>query len=139
MIVLNLNCAEGHRFEGWFASSDSFEQQNGAGQVECPLCASRHIARLPSAPHIGHGNSPAAPPAESPHKRAMRMLASLAESAAAAEDVAERFPEEARRIHAGDAPERAIRGQASLREALELLEEGIPVLPTLGPGKDEIH
>ena len=50
MKVLNLRCANGHGFEGWFASDDDFMDQNGRGLVECPLCSDRVVTRLPSAP-----------------------------------------------------------------------------------------
>jgi hypothetical protein len=52
MKVLNLRCANGHGFEGWFASDDDFMQQNGGGRIECPLCADHIITRMPAAPRL---------------------------------------------------------------------------------------
>ena len=52
MKVLDLRCANGHGFEGWFGSEDDYLAQNGRGQVECPLCSDRVISRLPSAPRL---------------------------------------------------------------------------------------
>ena len=65
MKVLNLRCANGHGFEGWFASDDDYMDQNGRGLVECPLCADRVIARMPSAPrlNLSGAREPAAAPA----------------------------------------------------------------------------
>jgi hypothetical protein len=68
-----------------------------------------------------------------------QLARTLADLMASSEDVAERFPEEARRIHYGEAPSRNIRGQASLIETRELIEEGIAVLPLPFPAKGEIH
>ena len=74
---------------------------------------------------------------------AAQSIAALVQAVVAAakdaEDVAERFPEEARKIHYGDTPARTIRGQASLAETLELLEEGVPVLPLPAPSTKHIH
>lgn len=149
MIVLDLSCEKQHRFEGWFASRDAFDTQSRSGLLECPVCGSQHVERLPSAPYVNVGAVPASTPAQSAQARpaaaasppdaqalaAMRALLRMA--AAATEDVGERFPDEARRIHYGDAEERAIRGKASGDEIVELLEEGIMVLPV--PADEDVH
>src|SRR5688572_21626658 len=108
MKVLNLRCAHDHRFEGWFASGDDFEAQSGRGQVECPLCGDTGIERLPSAPRLNVmalRDTPPATPAtaamdatqlQSLWMRAVRHMMDTTE------DVGERFPEEARRIHYGE-------------------------------------
>jgi hypothetical protein len=135
MKVLNLRCANGHGFEGWFASEDDFLAQNGAGQVECPLCADKVVSRLPSAPRLnlsGAAEPPRAPAAaadkggESLQAQWMKMVRHVLDHT---EDVGERFADEARRIHHGDAPERGIRGQASAEQRAELRDEGIEVMP----------
>lgn len=141
MIVLNLRCGHGHAFEGWFASSDAFEAQNAAGQIECPVCASTAISRLPSAPYVrtgGHARPPTTGTPVSKEAAATQLLAKVRELAQQAEDVGKAFPAEVRRIHHGDAPERIIRGQASLDDVAELLDEGIGVLP-LPPAKEDLH
>lgn len=137
MKVLNLRCANGHGFEGWFASDDDFMDQNGRGLVECPLCADRVITRMPSAPrlNLSGARAPTAPPAPRPEAAAPAaapavdpqalFLRAVREMMAKTEDVGARFPEEARRIHYGEAPKRGIRGQATPEERAALQDEGI--------------
>ena len=135
MKVLDLRCAHGHGFEGWFASEEDFLDQNGRGLVECPICGDRVVQRMPSAPrlNLGHAEPPPAPapqaaaPKPSPDLQAL-WLGAVREVLARTEDVGERFPEEARRIHYGESPDRAIRGQATPREREALREEGIEVV-----------
>ena len=132
MKVLDLRCGSDHRFEGWFASDDDFQAQEERGLVACPICADSHVSRLPSAPRLNVSNlrEAAAPPVPDAQRvrqtHWMRAVRRLLEST---EDVGERFPEEARRIHYGESEERGIRGQASAEQTQELLEEGIAVLP----------
>jgi hypothetical protein len=129
MIVLNLSCSDGHLFEGWFASADAFAEQSEQGQVVCPVCNGAEILRLPAAPRVRRF---AAETASVP-RELQSMAQELARLIADADDVGDQFPEEARRIHYHEVPERTIRGQATLYEARELLEEGVAVLPL--PGK----
>jgi hypothetical protein len=136
MKVVDLRCQSGHRFEGWFASDDDFLDQNGRGMIECPLCADKVIVRLPSAPRLNLSGAreplpppqPAAPADESGALQA-RWLQVVRHVIANTEDVGQRFADEARRIHYGEAEERAIRGQASADERELLREEGIEVHP----------
>jgi hypothetical protein len=150
MKVLNLRCANGHAFEGWFGSDDDFMDQNGRGLVECPLCADKVVTRLPSAPRLNLSGarepestpdrssdpsppSPPSPPSQPPQPPQPPQPADLQgawlhavrELMARTEDVGKRFAEEARRIHYGETPERGIRGQASPEERASLLDEGI--------------
>ncbi len=150
MKVLNLQCAHQHAFEGWFASEDDFQGQLARGLVTCPLCADPGIQKMPSAPRLNLGASEPAPaagareptvPADGPATAAVQQVASasppgqaaflkaLREVVASTEDVGERFADEARAMHYGDAAQRSIRGQTSRAEAMELLEEGIEVMP----------
>lgn len=136
MIVLNLSCDNEHRFEGWFANAGAFSEQCARGLVECPHCGSTHIERRPSAPYVNTATSrrDAAPPPEtastpSSQPDPARIIAALRVAARAAEDVGEKFPEEARRIHYGESEARNIRGRATGDDLGELLEEGIMVLP----------
>ena len=136
MKVIDLRCQSGHRFEGWFATDDDFMEQNGRGLIECPLCADKVIARLPSAPRLNLSGArepvpaTAVEPGDDTLRQAqaqwMQMVRKVLD---ATEDVGERFADEARRIHYGDAPERGIRGQASEQEREALREEGIDVHP----------
>lgn len=146
MIVVDLRCEHDHRFEGWFASAEAFSEQRERDLVQCPVCASRQVERLPSAPYVqtrttapAAGTSSAAPPAGSDASdNTLQLLRKMRELSRQAEDVGKRLPEEARRIHYGETEARDIRGQASGDEVRELLEEGIIVLP-LPPGDDELH
>lgn len=136
MKVLNLRCSNGHGFEGWFASEEDYQSQNGRGLVECPLCGDRMISRLPSAPRLNLSGArapdaapaaPAAPEAAEAAAVQARWLQALRQVIASTEDVGARFAEEARRIHYGEAERRGIRGQASAEDAKALVEEGIEV------------
>ena len=138
MKVLNLRCAQDHRFEGWFGSDDDFRTQGERGLVACPICNDKAISRLPSAPRLnvstqrGEAGTPTA--GEIAEARAQgRWLQAVRELINKTEDVGDRFPEEARRIHYGEGEERGIRGQASTEETQALLEEGIGVLPLSVP------
>ncbi len=141
MKVLNLQCVQGHGFEGWFGSEDDFQDQLGRGLVECPLCGDHGVQKLPSAPRLNLGASAPAVPAAAAASAQQDVVLSPEQAMQAAwmkmvrhvvantEDVGQRFPEEARRMHYGETGERAIRGQASAEEAQALVEEGIGVLP----------
>jgi len=147
MKVLNLRCANGHGFEGWFGSDDDYMDQNGRGLIECPLCADRVIARMPSAPRLNLSGArepqrakeplptasdsaaaatPPSPPAAADLQAAW--LATVHKLMAETDDVGERFAEEARRIHYGETEHRGIRGQATPEQREELRDEGIDVM-----------
>ena len=140
MIIYELNCGEGHRFEGWFASADEFAGQAAGGLVNCPVCGDVDISIVPSAKVAVQraapgaspppGKEPAATPAAGAGNAMMggltpETLRKLREIVHATENVGARFPEEARRIHYEEVPARPIRGQASPDEAQALRDEGI--------------
>ena len=135
MKVLDLQCRSGHVFEGWFASEDDFQGQRQRGLVQCPLCADEHIEKRLSAPRLNLGATEEPAPAPAPAAAALPAPLQAAwldlarKIVAQTEDVGTRFAEEARRMHHGEAEERAIRGQATADEAVQLLEEGIAVVP----------
>ena len=137
MKVFNLCCEQDHAFEGWFASGEDFDRQLGVGMSECPVCASTEVRKLLSAPRLTLGGpqeapeSPVKEPVAMPSDQSMRsmMLQIARHIAVNSEDVGERFPEEARRIHYDEAPKRSIRGLASKEEAADLKDEGIEVMP----------
>lgn len=143
MIVLNLLCEQGHRFEGWFASGEAFRSQSQSHQVLCPHCQTAVVTQLPSAPHVKRGSTEVAmidqPAASAVSPGVAQIRQALVTMARQAENVGERFPEEARRIHYDEAPARSIRGVASADETRELLNEGILVLPAPMPPENEIH
>jgi hypothetical protein len=150
--VLNLRCAQGHGFEGWYASEEDFQSQQDRRAIECPLCGHAEITRLPTAPRLNltHGRdaapfastprpadgAAAGPPMPAPDLQAQALWLSAArELLQKTEDVGPRFPEEARRMHYGEIDPRAIRGEASPEERDALREEGIEVVSLpLPPG-----
>ena len=131
MIVFDLTCAHGHRFEGWFASADDFEQQARAVLVRCPVCDDASVVRVPSAKvHVGSATVDAPRTGEEAPSDTVagfpdELVRKLREVVRNTENVGHRFPEEARKIHYEEVPARPIRGQASKEEADSLREEGI--------------
>lgn len=140
MIVFDLSCGDGHRFEAWFRSGAAFDEQAEAGILVCPVCRDTRISKAPMAPRVALAVDAAAPlpapapAAELPQPRdgtakTLARLRGLIESNC--EDVGSRFAEEARRIHFGEKEPRGIYGEASSEEAAALREDGIDyqVLP----------
>jgi hypothetical protein len=128
MKVLNLRCANGHGFEGWFGSDDDFMDQNGRALIECPLCADKLITRMPAAPRLNLSGAREQTPQPQPADLQAHWLATVRRVLANTEDVGERFAEEARRIHYGETPQRGIRGQATAEERVALQDEGIETM-----------
>jgi len=154
MIVFDLLCAGGHRFEGWFGSAEDFASQRERRLLACPVCGSAHVERIPSASRFNLGAQPLAQPrqptqpaepAKTPDMEGKdpfaiaQMLYSrmLDELLTRTEDVGKDFPDEARRIFYQQVAARPIRGQATSEEHDELVDEGIPVarLPLPPSGK----
>lgn len=149
MIVFDLSCDQGHRFEGWFGSSTDFESQRDSGLLTCPQCGSRDVAKAPMAPAVPkkgnqrpqHPVANHAGPAHAPQGMAnmpmppevQEALARLAEaqarSLANSTWVGRRFADDARAMHYGERDPEPIHGEASPAEAQQLLEEGIAVAP----------
>jgi hypothetical protein len=140
MIVFDLICQPaGHRFEGWFASSEAFAEQQQRGLVDCPHCGSVAVTKAPMAPAVPKkGNqlpaqAQAAPVAAGLSPEAVAAIQALAKMQAEALKksrwVGADFAEETRAIHYGEREAETIHGQATLEEAKELLEEGIAVMP----------
>jgi hypothetical protein len=129
MIVFDLRCTgHGHVFEGWFASSEDYESQRSRGLVTCPICNAGEVEKAPMAPNVAvKGNSAPDPAAV---KKALAEMADLQKRMLEKSDfVGDRFPDEARAIHLGEAEARAIHGRATREEARNLTDEGIPVAP----------
>lgn len=141
MKVLNLQCSGGHGFEGWFASEEDFLQQQERGLLGCPLCGDASVRKMLSAPrlNLGHVRETGRPaPADglvevgrtAPGSELQgRLLRAMRELMNATEDVGERFADEARAMHQGEMAQRNIRGRTTPEVALELIEEGIDVMP----------
>ncbi len=150
MIVFELICAAQHRFEGWFASGDDFEQQRRRGLLACPICATGRIAKLPTA-KLGRSAEPAGPEARvgaaareqhgsSSGPGVGAMVAAFVDYVLQnTEDVGRAFPDAARRIHRDEAARRGIRGTATPAETDALREEGIAVVALPIPPREEFH
>ena len=133
MKVLNLRCGKHHAYEGWFASEEDFVSQKERAIVACPLCGDTEVERLPTAPRLNVSRHAAVETQAPPEVRTEMTLQSqwlraVRQVMNTTEDVGDRFPEEARRIHYGEVEERGIRGKASKEDADALREEGIEVM-----------
>ena len=147
MIVYDLHCDNGHRFEGWFGSSADYDSQRARGLVDCPECGSKTVGKAPMAPAVpakGNtveakvptaketqlSNAPMPPEVE----RALRQLAKAqAKALKSSTYVGEKFADEARSQHYGEKAEAPIHGKATRKEAEDLAAEGISVAPILFP------
>lgn len=146
MIVFDLVCGLGaHRFEGWFASSSDYEEQQQRGLVTCPQCGSADVLKAPMAPNVGRkanqvattrpaapsGNVPVASGPLPPRAAAMMqaMATMQAEALKQSRWVGDGFAEVSREIHYGERDAETIHGRATVKEALELVEEGVELMP----------
>ena len=148
MIKYALACARGHQFESWFSDSLAYEQQAKRGLVECPHCGGIEVEKALMAPAIStskrkarnavaeqavaHDTPEAQPVALLDEKqRAVReMIRDLhAKVSKDSVDVGANFVDQARKMHDGEMPTRAIRGEATFAQAKELWDEGVPVMP----------
>lgn len=139
MIVVDLECANAHRFEGWFASHETFAAQHKTHMLSCPVCSTHNIERRPSAPSLVRSRADTEQAAVASSAQLLtKLIEALRDQAIASEDLGEHFANEARKIHYGDAHARPIKGSASLDETHALLDEGINVLP-LPWVKEDLH
>lgn len=140
MIVFDLACAAaGHRFEGWFASSAAFAEQQEKGLVSCPHCGSSDVAKAVMAPNVGRKGNQLSVPAAQPvaggklPSEAQAVLAQMAalqaEALKQSRWVGKHFADESRKIHYGETPDTVIHGEATAEQARDLLDEGIAVMP----------
>jgi len=141
MIVYRLRCKNDHEFEGWFKSSKAYDSQSKSGSLECPTCATTNVTKAIMAPNIAtKGESKLLPAKKEGSVIKDTDGAAFAKMAGAISDyveknfdyVGENFPEEARRIHYGEADERGIYGEASSDETRALIDEGIDIAPLPG-------
>jgi len=148
MIKYALACDKGHEFESWFPSAAAYDEQARCGLVVCPECSSNRVAKAIMAPAVVGAARANLPAAEAPtevalldrRQRALReaVRALRREIEANTDDVGTKFAELALSMHAGQTPERAIRGQATGAEVEALLEEGVDVLP-MPAAPDELN
>ncbi|WP_435141926.1 DUF1178 family protein [Pseudopelagicola sp. nBUS_19] len=137
MISYTLKCAKNHRFESWFKSADAYEKLQSSGMVTCSVCGDPNVEKAMMAPRVSHARTEAAPklptkdrPLSSPGNPTQQALAELRRKVEDNSDyVGDKFASEARAMHEGAAPERAIYGEAKPEDAKSLIEDGIPVTP----------
>ncbi len=135
MIKYSLQCEKEHQFEGWFSNSADYDVQSEQGLLSCPVCQSGDVEKALMAPSIPRKGASKVDP------KLRAFQAQFQETAKKARDyieknfdhVGKQFPEEARKIHYGEAPERAIFGEASVEEVKELKEEGVEIAPVPQP------
>ncbi len=143
MIVYRLRCENGHEFEGWFKSSKACDSQSKSGSLECPTCATTNVTKAIMAPNIAVKGENKVSPAKKGTTVKDVDSATFGKMAVAVRDyveknfdyVGEKFPEEARRIHYGEADERGIYGEASSDETKALIDEGVDIAPLPGLSK----
>jgi len=130
MIHFQLKCSRGHEFEAWFRSTDSFDEQCKRGDVDCPVCGDIGVSKALMAPNISTVEKSSG---ESSEKRAREVAEQILNAAGKlrevveenSENVGDKFADEARAIHYGEAEERDIHGESTDKEAQDLDEEGI--------------
>ena len=124
MIVFDLECPQGHIFEGWFDSNESFEEQNASGLVRCPYCDDSNIRKVMSPVAVKKSESAPVPREDAiDYQRLAREVVEYVKNNS--EDVGPRFAAEALKIHYGVAERRSIRGSATADEEKTLKEEGV--------------
>ncbi len=139
MIVYDLECENTHRFEGWFGSADDYETQLAGKLLTCPLCNSGNVVKRPSAPYVNVGaleklqnekqkSSGVSVPQQYANVSPEMVAKVIEHIIKNTEDVGNKFPEEARKIHYNETPERRIRGIASAKDVESLRDEGIEVV-----------
>lgn len=132
MIRFSLHCDHAHDFEGWFRSNDDFETQRKRGFVSCPECGSQKVEKALMAPAVSTSRKQekVALAMGEQQRKAMAALKELSEKVREnAENVGDKFAEEARKIHFGETEARGIYGAATIEEAKGLAEDGIDFMP----------
>ncbi|EAQ02890.1 hypothetical protein OB2597_15950 [Pseudooceanicola batsensis HTCC2597] len=129
MIQFSLKCDRDHQFDSWFQSAGAFDTLKAQGLVTCAVCGSEAVEKAVMAPRVSTTRSSPANLSQ-PASPAEQALAELRRKIETGSDyVGNRFAEEARRIHEGEADARSIHGEARLDDARKLIDDGIPVVP----------
>jgi len=128
MISYSLKCDNGHGFDSWFQSSDAFDALGAQGLVQCPVCGSGSVQKAIMAPRVATAEDRTELTAPiSDEERAVAALRDKIEKEA--DYVGGSFANDVRAMHAGEVPERAIYGEASLPEAKSMIEDGLKIAP----------
>ena len=138
MIKYALKCSEGHAFESWFASADAYDTLKDGGHVSCVMCGGQNVTKAIMAPNVSTARDVAEPsdaraPSVAPDTPSPDVAKALSEMREAVEKnatyVGGTFAEKARSMYLGDVPEQPIWGEANLKEAKALIDDGVPVAP----------
>lgn len=147
MILYDLRCSQGHKFEAWFKDSGSYDKQAKRGDVECPVCSDTSVEKAIMAPRLSSstrkkGLEHDTPISRGPHsdERASEVAREILDAVGKVQRhveencdyVGDKFADEARAIHHGDSEERGIYGEATKSEVEDLLDEDISVMPVPG-------
>ena len=134
MILFELKCTNGHHFEAWFRDGGAFDRQAKGGKVECPVCLDTSVVKAPMAPAVSTSSRKYSNKQQGEHRAkevAREIIKAVSKIQKHVEEncdyVGDKFAEEAKAIHYGEAEERGIYGEATDQEAVELFEEDIPV------------
>ncbi|MCP1168427.1 DUF1178 family protein [Limimaricola litoreus] len=130
MIRYDLTCKNGHAFDSWFASAGAYDALERAGQLSCAVCGAAEVRKALMSPSVSENVKAPARRLSEPGTPLEKAMAELRRKVEATSDyVGDAFAREARAMHEGKAPERAIHGEARPEEARRLIEEGVPVTP----------
>lgn len=139
VIQYSLQCSQGHRFEAWFRNAAAYDEQQARGIVSCAQCGDDRVEKAPMAPRVARTDAERVP-LSAAHPDAAKIRALLREYRhkviSEAENVGDRFAEEARKIHFEETEARGIYGQASRDEVAGLIEDGVEFLPLPDVGED---
>jgi hypothetical protein len=139
VIQYSLQCSNGHRYEAWFKSAAAYDEQQARGIVTCAQCGDAHVEKAPMAPNVARTDNDRVP-VSAHHPEAAKFREMLRQYRhkvlSEAENVGDRFAEEARKIHFEEAEARGIYGEATKDEVLGLIEDGVDFLPLPDVGDD---
>jgi hypothetical protein len=149
MVIYDLTCPNGHRFEGWFPNLEAFESQKEKGLLNCGVCGNTDVSKIPSGGHfcVSTPKAPASDNEKIPEKTPSTIAASTPLDPVVVlkalrhyvknsfDNVGDQFPKAVRKMHKGEEPPRNIYGQVTPEEREKLQEEEIPfaLLPDLPP------
>ena len=138
MIKYTLECRKKHRFESWFKSADAFEKLLTSGHITCSVCGISEVSKSIMAPNIGAKSNSRTKSQNINKEVSLSTPSTVTEKAIkefrqhiekSSENVGSKFATEARKMHLGEAPERSIYGESTIKEAKDLIDEGISVVP----------
>ncbi len=130
MIHYNLKCNNDHTFSSWFDSLDAFDKLEKTKMLSCPTCGSDRIKRAMMSPQVSPSRTKQALSLSKPNSEIEKKISEVRKKVEAeSEDVGKNFATEARAMHEGDSPVRSIYGEAKIKDAKSLIEDGIPVIP----------